>query len=365
MPVPDVVVVGGGIIGCACAHELAARGARVRLVDPRGVARGATYASAGLLAPYTEGHSSSVLRELGRRSLAMYDEFVARVSDASGASMPYERCGTLEVAYQDPAVEALRASARRNPAECSFLDAAAVRELEPQLAPDVAGGVLVASHGYVGAEALARALWLAAEARGATLDPASVTEIRGASGGITVETSRGSIAAGSVVAAAGCWSSGIGVPGTSPLPVRPVRGQLLRLRWAGPPLTRVLWGPACYLVPWRDGSLLVGATSEDAGFDEGATVAGVRGLLEAACDLVPRTWGAGFDEVRVGLRPAGPDEAPIVGPSARVPNLVYATAHYRNGILLAPLTAAIVADLVVDGRADPAISSTTPARFDI
>ena len=148
-----------------------------------------------------------------------------------------------------------------------------------------------------------------------------------------------------------------------PLPVKPVRGQLLQLAWDGPPLHRIVWGPRCYLVPVSAGSILVGATVEDAGFDERTTVAGVRDLLDGACDLVPHLWQAAFAGARVGLRPATADEMPIIGRSAKMPGLVYATGHYRNGILLAPFTARAVADLVLDNREDPLLAATTPQRL--
>jgi glycine/D-amino acid oxidase-like deaminating enzyme len=142
-----------------------------------------------------------------------------------------------------------------------------------------------------------------------------------------------------------------------------VRGQLLRLAWRGPSLRRVTWSDRCYVVPWEDGTLLVGATVEDAGFDERTTVAGVRDLLEAAAELVPEAWTAGFIDARAGLRPGTPDELPMVGRSCVFDNVVYATGHYRNGILLAPLTAALVAGLMIDGQDDPLLRLISPSRF--
>ena len=128
-------------------------------------------------------------------------------------------------------------------------------------------------------------------------------------------------------------------------------------------LGRVVWSDRCYLVPWDDGTLLVGATMEDAGFDERTTVAGVRDLLDAACEIVPGAWAAGFIEARAGLRPASIDLLPIIGPSWVLPNLMYATAHYRNGILLAPVTAAMVADAMLDNRIDSALAAVSPQRL--
>jgi glycine oxidase len=181
---------------------------------------------------------------------------------------------------------------------------------------------------------------------------------------LVVETDRGPLSSSAVVLAAGSWSGTIDIDGIeTPAPVRPVRGQLLHLAWNGPPLRRVTWSRRCYLVPWDDGSLLVGATVEEAGFDERATVAGVRDLLEAACDVVPQAWKAGFREARVGLRPGTSDNLPIIGPSTVVPGLFFATGHYRNGVLLAPLTAELVAAAVIDNRIDPMLASIGPARF--
>jgi glycine oxidase len=142
-----------------------------------------------------------------------------------------------------------------------------------------------------------------------------------------------------------------------------VRGQLLHVGWNGPPIRRVTWGERCYLVPWDDGTLLIGATVEEAGFDERATVVGVRDLLEAACDLVPHTWTASFLGARVGLRPGTKDDLPIIGASTALPNLMYATGHYRNGVLLAPLTAQLVADAMLENRIDPALGAVSPRRF--
>ena len=166
---------------------------------------------------------------------------------------------------------------------------------------------------------------------------------------VIVETENGPSAVDHAILAAGSWTGQLGNQWrVEPSAVKPVRGQLLHLAWpTAQPLRHVLWGPDCYIVPWLNGRVLVGATVEDAGFDERATAAGVRDLLEAGCSLVPHLWQASFAEVRVGLRPASPDGLPIVGRSTVIPGLIYATGHYRNGVLLAPLTAALVKDIVL------------------
>jgi glycine oxidase len=246
-----------------------------------------------------------------------------------------------------------------------FMDGAAARRLEPHLCDDVAGALLVPSHGFLAAGELTRALAAAARRHGAQLvEKSHVRRIRQEGSELIVETDRGHLTGDAVVIAAGSWSGAIEIDGVRDrAPVRPVRGQLLYLAWDGPPLRRVTWSERCYLVPWDDGTLLVGATVEEAGFDERATAVGVRDLLDAACEIVPHAWSAGFIGARVGLRPAAPDSLPIIGASAAHPNLMYATAHYRNGILLAPLTAALVADAMLDGRVDPLLGATSPARY--
>ena len=142
-----------------------------------------------------------------------------------------------------------------------------------------------------------------------------------------------------------------------------MRGQLLTLGWSGTPLRRATWSRRCYLVPWSDGTLLVGATVEDVGFDERATVTGVNQLLEAAIATVPHAIAGEFRGARVGLRPATPDGLPVIGASSVMPNVMYATGHYRNGVLLAPLTATLVADAMLENRIDPMLAGVSPSRF--
>ena len=171
------------------------------------------------------------------------------------------------------------------------------------------------------------------------------------------------IDADAVVMAAGTWSGSVVMSAAPAAPVRPIRGQLLHARCPEPLVSRVIWGSSAYLVPWQDGSLLVGATSEDVGFDESATVGGVRGLIEGAAELVPAVLAARFADVRVGLRPLTGDELPLVGASSTMRSVYYATGHYRSGVLLAPLTAVLLADLMLEGREDEALTLARPGRF--
>ena len=363
----DTVVIGGGVIGCAVAYELARRGRRVQLVADRGLGRGATQASGGMLVPYVEVHGGPML-DLGVRSLSLYDEFVARVRADAREEEPFEysRHGSVQVALDGAAAARLEAAAvwlAARGVRAQWVDRTGIRAAEPHLCDDVAGGLVVPDHGVVGAEQLTAALWEAASAHGASFMPARVTRIRAVSAGIVVEASGGTIDAGTVVLAPGAWGPQIEIQGAPPLPIVPVRGQLVHLHWPGDPLQRIVWGPRCYLIPWRDGRLLVGATVEHVGYEERNTVAGVHDLLDAASELVPQAWNAAFDGARVGLRPGTPDDLPIIGRSASMPGLVYAAGHYRNGVLLAPVTAALVGDLIVDGREDDLLRHFSPERF--
>jgi glycine oxidase len=221
-------------------------------------------------------------------------------------------------------------------------------------------------HGFVGVPDLTDALASAAMRAGARFAlEARVTSVTSDGARVVVHTESGPTPCDRAVLAAGSWSGQVTVAGVSvPVGVKPIRGQLLHLSWpTAQPLRHILWGTDCYVVPWLTGRVLVGATVEDTGFDERATAAGVRDLLEAGCALVPHLWQASFEQVRIGLRPASPDGLPIVGASERIPGLVYATGHFRNGVLLAPLTAWLVKELVVNGRGDPAIEVLAPSRF--
>jgi glycine oxidase len=345
---PDVIIVGAGIIGCAVAREVARRGVAVRVFESRTIGAGATQASAGVLAPYIEAGHGGPPFEQALQSLGMYDEFVREVAEDSGIEIEYSRCGTLELATDDETAARFRRQAEASDGRLQWLDADATRRQAPGVAP-ARGALLAPAHGYVDAPVLTEALAWAAMRHDAKLETGHrVDAVLADQGQSAVRTSDGTTwAAGAVVIAAGSWSTGPVFAGVHPPePVTPIRGQLLRLRTADPPLTRILWGPDCYIVPRAGGLVLVGATMEDVGFDERTTAAGVRDLLDAACELVPALWRASFVEARAGLRPATASGRPIIGRSADHPHVIYATGHFRNGVLLAPLTAKLVADLV-------------------
>jgi len=364
-----VAVIGAGIIGAAVADALARRGASVTVLDMRGAGRGASQASAGVLAPYTEAQGKHELLSLCVRSFDRFDEFVADVADRSGRSVVLERCGTLEVALTpEEAAYLQRAHAwlSQSGVASEWIDARDIRAIDRSVTSASAGALRVGAHGFVPVTALVHALVQSARLSGAAFEaPVAAVDVAPAQNDVQIRAAGRSYTADHVVVAAGSWSGRIRIAGAKAPPVRPIRGQLLHLDWsdaASRPST-IVWGHACYVVPWSDGSVLVGATVEDAGFDESSTVAGVQTLMSAVTRLLPGAAGASLRDVRVGLRPAAPDELPIVGPLASAPNVTLATAHYRNGILLAPLTAHVVAEYVIDGTIDPSMTLTSPNRF--
>ena len=356
-----VVIVGAGIIGCAIARELAARGRPAIVIDDRPVGGGATRASAGMLAPYVEAHERGPLLDLAVRSLDLYDDWIAALRRDIDADVEYRRIGTLEVALDDRGANELRAEAAGHAGvRSTWMTAAEAKRAHPALGA-IAGALFTPVHGYVAAPQLAIALAAAAERHGTTFHRAAVTAIVPERSSFRVVTTDGVVDASHVILAAGAWTNRI--EGIRTPPLRPVRGQLLQLGWTRDPLSSIVWGPACYIVPRTDGSILVGATVEEAGFDERTTAVGVRDLLEAACALLPDAQSATVLDARAGLRPATPDALPVIGPDPDDPRIVHASGHYRNGVLLAPITATVIGDLIVDGRRDVSFEAFSPARF--
>lgn len=361
-----VLVIGAGIIGTAIAEGLAVRGVDVTVVDMRGPARGATQASAGLLAPFLEAHDDPPFLDLAVRSLELYESFIARLRERVSTPIEYARTGTLEVALSDAELTALRVAHRaleKRHVSADWIDGPALRAFEPTLTEAAVAGLLTPAHGLVGASALVKALVESARLAGATFEqPVQAAEIEPGAGQATIMAGGRSYTADWVVVAAGSWSTRVRVRGAAMPVVRPIRGQLIHLAWSGTLPARPVWDASCYTVPWTDGSLLVGATVEDVGFDERSTVAGVDDLLSGVRRLLPRSADASVREVRVGLRPSTPDHLPWIGPLPSAPRVVVATGHYRNGVLLAPLTAHLVSRLIVDGEADPLLRLTALER---
>ncbi len=363
-----VLVLGAGIIGVTIAEALATRRAEVTVLDMRSPARGSSQAAAGMLTPYIEADGNSPLLALCTRSLGLYDEFVARLMEASRGGIEYARTGTLEIALDEDGEARLlgmKVWLDTTGVDSEWLDGDAVRVFEPSVTPAALGGLFTPDHGLVGAESLVQVLVQQAKLAGATFEfPVEVLSVEQRGDIVEAKTVDRTFTADAIVIATGSWSKRVRIANVAPLPVRPIRGQLLHLQWCeGDQPGRIVWGPHCYAVPWSDGSLLVGATADDVGFDEGTTVAGVQSLTSGAIELLPHASGARIESIRVGLRPQLPDGLPAIGPFTNAPRIVAATGHYRSGILLAPLTAELVVSYLLDGHYDQAFATITPDRF--
>lgn len=373
----DVLVVGGGIIGLAVAWRAALRGVRNIVVvdpDPGG---GAARVAAGMLAPVTElQYGEEPLLRLGMASNERYAAFAAELTEASdGQDTGYRRCGTVAVALDSDDREELRelhAFHRRLGLDSQWLTGREARRLEPMLAPGVRGGLHVTDDHQVDGRRLARALVLACERANVGLHRTEATELLvedGRAVGVRLGTAE-TLTADRIVLAAGSRSHLLpGLPeGVLPA-IRPVKGQILRLHI--PPAYRpflsrnvraVVRGQHLYLVPRENGELVIGATSEEQGYDTTVTAGGVYELLRDAHELVPGITELPLVETSAGLRPGSPDNAPLLGPTA-LPGLVAATGHYRNGVLLTPVTADLVAEYLATGTTPELAAPFSPTRF--
>jgi glycine oxidase len=365
----EVVVAGGGVIGLAVAWRACEAGLSVTLADDV-VGRGASWAAAGMLAPVTEVHyGEEALLRLNLAAARRYPDFVAALEERAGRATGYRPHGTVVVARDadDNAVlDDLFAFQQRLGLEVERLASRECRRLEPGLAPSVRGGILVAGDHQVDNRALVAALLHACRRNGVTLTGEGVAAVEHAAGRVTAVRLTGGqrLACRTVVVAAGAWSASIeGVPAEL-VPLRPVKGQLVHLRGPAdqPIASRTVRGLEVYLVPRTDGRVVVGATAEERGFDTTVTAGGVFQLLRAAWELLPGIDELELTETVAGLRPGTPDNAPLIGPTG-IDGLILATGHYRNGILLAPVTADAVVGLLTDGRLPDEAAPFTPQRF--
>jgi glycine oxidase len=357
----DVVIVGGGIIGLSAAWRACAkRGLSVTVLERDTVGRGTSYVAAGMLAPVAEaefGAAGKRLLELGLRSAELWPGFAAELEEATGEQVGLLRTGTLVVACdEDEARELERQIAWRDSLGlCTTrLRGSEAREREPGLAPTVRLALEASEDHSVDPRLVLKALRKACEIAGVDIrEHARVesVELDGAGEGVTGLLLHGGerVRAGQVVIAAGAWSAGLeGLPSEARVPVRPVKGQILRLRDPTGPglLERVVRFNGGYLVPRADGRYVLGATVEERGFERHATAGGVYELLRDAHEVLPGVSELQIEELCVGLRPGTPDNVPLIGPGA-LEGLTWATGHHRNGILLAPLTAELVVETLV------------------
>lgn len=350
----DVAIVGAGVIGLAVAFELAGRGARVRVYDRSEPAKAASWAAAGMLAPRTEHMADEDMRALCEASLQLYPDFAAAVLEAGGVDAHLRLDGILHAAYTAESFEGLRRwqAALENAGYSSqLLTREETVRAEPALGKHVAGSLLVHGEGQIDNRRLGRALAAACAARGVRIH-AGVQRVSlefDSRRVLGIRTDLGYVATEAVVNAAGAWASHVeGVPASCVPPVRPVKGEMLSIEIPAGFMRHAVWIPRGYLVPRGDGRLLVGATAKEADFDARVTAGGIHTLLDAAIAAVPALRDFSVSETWAGLRPRTPDERPFLG-ATPLEGYFLACGHYRNGILLAPATARLVAD-AIEGR---------------
>ncbi|MEH2433202.1 MAG: glycine oxidase ThiO [Nostoc sp.] len=373
----EIVIIGGGVIGLAIAIELKLRGASVTVLC-RDFQAAATHAAAGMLAPDAENIPNGAMHSLCWRSRALYPDWTRKLEELTGLNTGYRSCGILAPVFEEAGGQGSReqgaggaggaggdreVNSSSSPSSPAYwLNKEAIHQYQPGLGAEVVGGWWYPEDAQVDNKALAQVLWTAAESVGVELkDGITVEAFLQQQGQVVgVQTNAGIIRAAHYVLASGAWSNEL-----LPVPVRPRKGQMLSVRIPeiAPelPLKRVLFGQDIYIVPRRD-RLVIGATSEDVGFIPNNTPEGIQTLLQAAIRLYPQLKHYPIQEFWWGFRPATPDELPILGTS-HCQNLTLATGHYRNGILLAPVTAALIADFILEQKSDPLLADFHYSRF--
>jgi len=368
---PKTVVIGAGVIGLGIAWRLAQAGCRVTVYDRGEAGRGASWAAAGMLAAAVETEpGEETLLPLALESQLLWPDFASEIEALSGIEVGYRDEGTMVVALNRDDAEQLRFTYEFQTGlglDLEWLSGTEARRREPHLRPGIPGAVASPRDHQVDNRLVARALTIATQRTGAVLhEHCRVREVEIVGGhACAVVTDRGREPADIVVLAAGAWSREIGgIPPAYLPPVRPIKGQMLALRMdpSAPLLRHVIWLPNGYLVPRNDGRLIVGGTVEERGFDTSLTAGGLLTLIEGAWRAVPTIEELPIAETWVGFRPGSRDDAPMLGPSG-IEGLVIATGHHRNGILLTPVTAAVVSAYVLSGRLSEMALPFAPNRF--
>lgn len=381
MKIHDAVVIGGGIIGGSIAFELARHGLRVVLLDRQKPGREASWAAGGMLSPSPHIPEDRLLVPFATASSSLYREFITAVETATGKATGFRADGALELflsADADEKRDQVVANLERLGMEARALTGDEARRLEPELGPAVRAAVLLPDEARVNVRELTDAVLQAAALHGAEIraetEVVSILKNGGGvegvvaapatrtAGGMSAITPRETILANHVILAAGCFSAQVG--GIENLvPVRPVRGQMLALASGSHLLRHTVRCELGYIVPWNNGRVVAGSTLEDAGFEKAVTPSGLRRILRAVSELAPGFDGAPIVETWSGLRPDTPDHLPLLGPT-NIRRLIVATGHYRNGILLAPGTAAFVREWITSGgRTSLPVEGFSPLRF--
>ena len=359
----EIVVIGGGVIGCAIAYELAKAGERVTLLERNALAQEASWASAGIISSPGPGTG-----EFGLRSFRRYPTLIAEVEATAGMRVGWNQTGETALigADNDPRpLQDVMEWQRGHGLHVEWLEGAALREHEPVLSPHITAAIYEHDAGSLRVHMMAQALARAATNYGATIreyTPALGLETTGDR--VTgVRTPDGIVGADMVVLAAGAWSKGIGDLAGITVPTMPVHGQMMAIADPPMPLRTVVAGGGMYLLPRADGTIAVGATVDDTGFAKRVTPTGINELITLVDHFAPALNGARLVESWSGLRPGSADGKPIIGPAPHRDGLWIATGHFRGGALLAAATGELVAAGIRTGEVDPLLAPFTPARF--
>lgn len=364
------MIIGGGVIGLSIARELHKKGVkRITIADRGRIGGEASWAAAGMLSPNIETDSSVDFHQFGVESLALYPGFSESLLDETGIDIELDRSGTLSVAFNETEADELAAVHERQISKgitVEYLSGGAVQSIEPWISPDVRAGLLYPNDWQVENRRLLSALRKFAERNGIRIRENSeiselITDGRRIAGAKTVA---GDLIADVTILATGAWTSLIKIGGlTFPVFVKPIRGQMISFKTDTRLIRRVIYGPRGYIVPRADGRVLVGATVEDAGFDKSTTAEGIDSLKAAAVQIAPNLMEFSISETWAGLRPVAEDGLPVIGVVPGFENVFIATAHYRNGILLAPKTAQVISDRIFDGVSSRFLELYGPNRF--
>jgi glycine oxidase len=369
-PSSDIIIIGAGIVGCSIAYRLAGEGLKVTVVERGRPGDEASSAAAGMLAPQSEAAHGlkDQFSDLCLASHRLYPEFVAELKEKTGIEIGYRTVGSIFVASDFVEATALsrlieRQQMANQPAE--ELSARQLRELEPAIAESIEMGVFLPDDHHVDNRVLMTALVAAAALRG--VEFLSRTPVVGLefddARAVGVRIPGGVLTGGIIINAAGCWAGLVDQTGRVQLPIRPIRGQMVRLEQRPQTLRHLVHSTGCYLVPWPDGRILVGATVENVGYNKEVTAQGIHQLLENALKIIPSLGSSPVREVWAGLRPDTQDNLPILG-AGPISNLIIAAGHFRNGILLAPITAKLITELITTGQPSISLEPFRPNRFE-
>jgi glycine oxidase len=371
----DVAVIGGGVIGCAIAWRLGQAGMRVIVIERGQPGAEASHAAGGMLVPQAEADRADDFFQLGVKSRAMYADFARELREATGIDVEYRTEGTLYLALTDEDEAELDRRwqwQREAGLNVKRLSADCARKLEPQVNDRLRWALKFPDDHQVDNRRLMLALAAAAQSVGAEFQTNTeairlLTESQAGHRHVTgIETTKGEVQAGAIVLAAGSWSSlltderGNSVTGFR---IKPVRGQMIAIENPTPPLRHIIYSCRGYLVPRLSGCVITGSTTEYVGYDKSVTAGGVASIIERAVEIAPALRSQPIREMWAGLRPKGRDNMPVLGADPNFSNLIYATAHYRNGILLTPITARAISEIICGGESSYNLTPFSVTRF--